>query len=237
MIFGSVFAALALLSGSGDASEAAPRAQSVATDSVGYKHRTFTKSRVSGSAVPSVRPAAEERTYTSSTVNELIEKLSPLFKDPDLAVLFGNCFPNTLDTTVLHASNGQNGTDLDAFVITGDIAALWLRDSANQVMPYVPYVAEDAALAQLVEGLIARHAHSILLNPFANAYNFDASGDGHQTDQTTPPMTRSIFEMKYEIDSLGAFMKLSYWYWKYSGSTAFMTTKWIEAVSNKHKFQ
>jgi hypothetical protein len=230
MIFAGTIVALAMLSkSSGTAQSVAAR--SVTADTVGVKRRSFARSSVEGSEVPSVRPPLEERTYTSGAVNDLIEKLSPLFKDPDLAVLFGNCFPNTLDTTVMHASNGQNGTDLDAFVITGDIAALWLRDSANQVMPYVPYVAEDPALAQLVEGLIARHARSILLNPFANAYNFDASGEGHQSDQTTPRMTRSIFEMKYEIDSLGAFMKLSYWYWKYSGSTAFMTPKWLEAVS------
>lgn len=181
-------------------------------------------------AVPAVRPAVGSRTYTSATIDKLIAEISPLFDDPDLATLFSNCLPNTLDTTVLYATDGSNGNILDTFIITGDISALWLRDSANQVMPYVPYVAEDPALVTLVEGLIARHASSILIDPFANAFNYNASGEGHQNDQRTPPMKPSVFEGKYEIDSPSAFLKLSYWYWKYSKSTNFMTDKWLSAV-------
>jgi meiotically up-regulated gene 157 (Mug157) protein len=181
-------------------------------------------------AIPSTRPPADERTYSSSVINNLIDELGPLFSDPDMGTLFGNCLPNTLDTTVLYASDGSDGTTLDSFVITGDISALWLRDSANQLMPYVPYVSEDPALASLVEGLIARHARSVLLDPFANAFNYNASGEGHQHDIVTPPMTRSVFESKYEIDSLGAFLKISYWYYRYSGSTTFITEEWLAAV-------
>lgn len=181
-------------------------------------------------AVPAVRPAENDRTYTSSTIDKLITELSPLFSDPDMATLFSNCLPNTLDTTVLYATDGTDGTALDSFIITGDIEALWLRDSANQVMPYVPYVSEDPALAALVEGLIARHASSVLIDPFANAFNYNASGEGHQSDQRKPPMTKSVFEGKYEIDSPSAFLKLSYWYWRYSKSTEFMTADWLSAV-------
>ena len=181
-------------------------------------------------AVPSVRPAVTNRTYTSSTINKLISELSPLFKDPDMGTLFGNCLPNTLDTTVLYATDGSDGSTPDSFVITGDISAMWLRDSANQLMPYVPYVLEDPALATLVEGLIARQAYSVLLDPFANAFNYNASGDGHQYDQRKPPMTPSVYEGKYEIDSLSAFLKISYWYWKYSKSTDFITPDWLSAV-------
>jgi meiotically up-regulated gene 157 (Mug157) protein len=147
-----------------------------------------------------------------------------------MGTLFENCLPNTLDTTVLYATDGTDNTLLDSFVITGDIPALWLRDSANQVMPYVPYVTEDPALATLVEGLIARQAASVLLDPYANAFNYNASGEGHQHDIVTPAMKPAVFESKYEIDSLSAFLKVSYWYWRYSSTSSFMTPDWLSAV-------
>jgi meiotically up-regulated gene 157 (Mug157) protein len=87
----------------------------------------------------------------------------------------------------------------------------------NQVLPYLPYAPDDPSLQALVTGLINRHASSILLDSFANAFNFDASGAGHQDDQRTPKMRKGIFEGKYEIDSLAAFLKLSYWYTEYVG--------------------
>ena len=84
----------------------------------------------------------------------------------------------------------------------------------NQVMPYIPYASQDPELLSMVEGLIGRHARSVIIDSFANAFNFNASGDGHQSDVRMPPMSASVFEGKYEIDSLCAFLKLSYWTWK-----------------------
>ena len=57
--------------------------------------------------------------------------------------MFENCFPNTLDTTVHYRT--QDGDD-DTFVYTGDIHAMWLRDSGAQVWPYVDLANEDPAL-------------------------------------------------------------------------------------------
>ena len=181
-------------------------------------------------SVPSTRPSVNDRTYSSTYINKLIDEITPLFSDSDMGTLFGNCLPNTLDTTVLYATDGADDTILDTFIITGDISALWLRDSANQLMPYVPYVTEDPSLATLVEGLIARHASSVLLDPYANAFNYNATGEGHQYDQVKPNMSPSVYESKYEIDSLSAFLKLSYWYWRYSGSDSFITDDWLAAV-------
>lgn len=85
-------------------------------------------------SLPDVRPALNKRTFTSEAINNLIAGLVPYFADPNLAQLFSNCLPNTLDTTVYYHGVAEDGTsDLDSFVITGDIEALWLRDSANQV--------------------------------------------------------------------------------------------------------
>ena len=188
--------------------------------------------------LPIVRPAVENRTFQSAAIDNLINTVAPLFADPNLAALFTNCLPNTLDTTVYYYTSAEtlNTTDaqLDTFIITGDITALWLRDSSNQVLPYIPYAPQDADLQLMLEGLIARQARSVLIDSFANAFNFNASGEGHQTDKRTPPMGPAVFEGKYEIDSLCAFLKLSYWHWRYSGDDAlfrFATSDWYHAIA------
>lgn len=184
--------------------------------------------------LPDVRPPLAERTFTSVAINSLIEKLTPNFADENLAKLFSNCLPNTLDTTVYFYGTSKDG-DTDSFIITGDIEALWLRDSANQVIPYLPYASQDSELSNLITGLINRHAKSINIDSYANSFNYNASGAGHQSDKRTPPMTRSVFEGKYEIDSLNAFLKLSYWHWHYSGKEvleSFQTSFWLQAVGN-----
>jgi hypothetical protein len=143
-----------------------------------------------------------------------------------------------LDTTVYYhntaADVNTTDPDLDTFIITGDIEAMWLRDSSNQVLPYIPYATEDPDLQVMLEGLIARQAKSVVIDPFANAFNFNASGEGHQSDQRKPPMGPAVFEGKYEIDSLCAFLKLSYWHFRYSGDgalTRFATSDWFDAVA------
>ena len=57
--------------------------------------------------------------------------------------MFENCFPNTLDTTVHF-----DGDD-DTFVYTGDIHAMWLRDSGAQVWPYVQLANQDPRLKKM----------------------------------------------------------------------------------------
>lgn len=188
-------------------------------------------------SLPDARPVYSSRTFHSSAVDSLINSLTPLFNREDLATVFSNAFPNTLDTTVYYYSpNPQTMTEaeLDAFVITGDIPALWLRDSMNQVIPYLPYLSQDENLRYMIEGLINRHAHSVIMDPFANAFNFNMSGEGHQKDIRTPPMTRGVFEGKYEIDSLAAFLKLTYWYSRFvtidNVVEVIGSKKWLRAV-------
>ncbi len=170
--------------------------------------------------LPSVRPAPNNRTFTSTVVDNYIAETAPRFKSQNLSILWSNCLPNTLDTTVAH-HDGR----LDAFVITGDIDAMWLRDSANQVLPYARFLAAaddgshggggggDPALADMVCGLLRRQARSVLIDAYANAFNYNASGAGHQDDLRTPNMTAPVFEGKYELDSLAAFLKLGWTYW------------------------
>lgn len=187
-------------------------------------------------ALPDQRPAYSARNFHSAAIDDLIAQLTPLFADKDLATIFQNCLPNTLDTTIYYTTPSPEtvpSADLDSFVITGDIDAMWLRDSMNQVLPYIPYASSDAALSYLIEGLINRQARSVSLDPFANAFNFNKSGAGHQSDNRYPPMTKGVFEGKYEIDSLSAFLKLSYWHWRYSPEALarFVSADWLSAVS------
>lgn len=79
------------------------------------------------------RVPSEERTFVSEVVDKFISDIKPNFIDPELADLFENCYPNTLDTTVYSFTPSESG-DEDTFLITGDITAMWLRDSTNQVL-------------------------------------------------------------------------------------------------------
>ena len=181
--------------------------------------------------VNSQRPPLDQRTFMSPRIDKLIEDLKPLLKDPNIAEIFESCLPNTLDTTIKY----YDSVTEDSFVITGDIDALWLRDSSNQLIPYLPYISEDKDLKTLAKGLVRRHSNSILIDSFANAFNFDSSGksgNDHQDDTRTPEMQPAVFEGKYEIDSLNSFLKLSYWYWKNDpNDTSVFDSHWISAVN------
>ncbi|MDR1880299.1 MAG: glycoside hydrolase family 125 protein, partial [Tannerellaceae bacterium] len=88
----------------------------------------------------SQRPLPEKRQFTSEAVEKAIRETKAKLKDPKLAWMFENCFPNTLDTTCEHKTvDGKP----DTFVITGDIHAMWLRDSSAQVFPYIVFANED----------------------------------------------------------------------------------------------
>lgn len=158
-------------------------------------------------SVPNARPPAAERKFNSTAVEAYITSLVPRFLDPDLGQTFANALPNTLDTTIEFASND------DTFIITGDIYAMWLRDSTNQLLPYFSVPDPDPALVGLMRGTVLRQLRSVLLDGFANAFNYEANGAGHQDDVRYPPMTPGVFEGKYELDSLAAVLKLSYRYW------------------------
>ena len=153
--------------------------------------------------IPNVRPPPSQRKFNSSVIDKLIVNITGRMKDKNLATLFQNCLPNTLDTTVVLATSN------DSFVITGDIPAMWLRDSTNQVLPYVPFANEDPHLASFLHGLVLRQLRSILIDSYANSFNEVPNGNGHQNDIRKPPMQPALFEGKYELDSLCAVLKLN----------------------------
>ena len=164
--------------------------------------------------------------FVSKYIDRLIEKLTARMRDPVLADMFGNCLPNTLDTTVRFSPEGP-----DTFIITGDIHAMWLRDSTNQVLPYIPFVKKDEALDLMLQGLVRRQTKSVLIDSFANAFNFDDSKPSQwANDIRVPKMTNAVYEGKYELDSLAAFLKLSRLYWQHSKNSAVFDKSWQDAV-------
>jgi meiotically up-regulated gene 157 (Mug157) protein len=149
-------------------------------------------------------------------------------QDPELAWLFENCYPNTLDTTV-HFQR-KNGLP-DTFVITGDIDAMWLRDSSAQVWPYLRLAKDDPALREMLAGLINRQTQCILIDPYANAF---------MPEPTSAPLSWAkdditdkkpgVGERKWEIDSLCYPIRLAYGYWKCTSDTAPFDKAWREAM-------
>ena len=127
---------------------------------------------------------------------------------PKLCKLYGNCCPNTIETALETCDDGT------VFVLTGDIPAMWLRDSTAQVTHYVP-LSRDEEMSKIIEGVIKRQLSYIRIDPYANAFNKEANGQGHVTDM--PPQGPWVFERKYELDSLCYPIRLLYLYWKASG--------------------
>ena len=167
--------------------------------------------------------------YIDGMINNLTTQMRE--KDPVLADMFGNCLPNTLDTTVLFHGMDHEGLP-DTFIITGDIHAMWLRDSTNQVLPYIRFVDRDPALDLMLQGLLRRQTKSVLIDSFANAFNFDGSKPSPwASDIRHPNMTNAVYEGKYELDSLAAFLKLSRSYWHHSKNATVFDESWQRAVT------
>ena len=174
---------------------------------------------------PAGRPAKADRRFTSHAVEEKIAQVSLLLPNPALVRLFQNCYPNTLDTTV---DFKQEGAKPDTFVITGDIDAMWLRDSTAQITPYLPLAAHDASLKEMIRGLIHRQAWCILIDPYANAFYSTPKYGPWRSDETD--MAPGVHERKWEIDSLCYPIRLGYKYWKATGDATPLDDDWWAAA-------
>src|ERR1700710_1395087 len=177
---------------------------------------------------PSKRPEPAARKFQSAAVEAFIIETSSEIADPELAAMFANCFPNTLDTTV---EVGEFEGKPDTAVITGDIPAMWLRDSSAQVWPYLPLAAKDASLRRLLEGVIRRQTRCLLIDPYANAFMADLNAPALEwslKDKTT--LKQGVGERKYELDSICYPIRLAHGYWKATGDTSPFDARWKRAM-------
>ncbi|KAI0475284.1 glycoside hydrolase family 125 protein [Xylariaceae sp. FL0804] len=192
----------------------------------------------------SMRPPPGCRTFNSTAVEAAIEQVVGRMRDPDLARLFENAFPNTLDAAVKwRGAAADDPAEELAFVITGDIDAMWLRDSANQVAPYRSVLQsspddDDDELASLFRGVLNLQARYLTAYPYCNAFlpppeaglNADHNG---ATYQVRPAYDRAVvFTCNFELDDFGAFLQLSHDYYTATGDVDFFgrSPRWAEAV-------
>ena len=174
------------------------------------------------------RPAAEERLFCSEAVEQEIARVCGLLTNERLRWMFANCFPNTLDTTV-HYREDEEGNP-DTYVYTGDIPAMWLRDSGAQVWPYVQLCGNDPALQKMIAGVIRRQFRLINIDPYANAFNDGPTGAGEDVGYPGHVQDPWVFERKWEIDSHCYPIRLAHHYWKTTGDESVFDAEWVAAM-------
>ena len=202
------------------------KTSALATSGISILGASSLKASTYTMAFVSNRPAPGSRNFSSEAVEAAIAKAKAKISDPKLSWMFENCFPNTLDTTVDFGT--KNGIP-DTFVITGDIDAMWLRDSSAQVWPYLALANKDEKLKQLLAGVVNRQTQCILLDPYANAFYKDEHKKSEwESDHTE--MKPGLHERKWEIDSLAYTVRLAYNYWKTTGDSSVFNSDWQKAA-------
>lgn len=175
----------------------------------------------------SQRPAKENRLFVSQAVENKIDSICALLENPRLKWMFANCFPNTLDTTVHFREKGDS---TETYVYTGDIPAMWLRDSGAQVWPYLSLCNKDEQLRRMITALIQKQFQLISKDPYANAFNDGPTGAGEDVNYPGNKQSPWVFERKWELDSHCYPIRLAYEYWKTTGDTSVFDDNWLSAI-------
>ena len=204
--------------------------------------------------LPFQRPSIHCRTFESDLVEKTIKDLTERMIDKDLARIFENAFPNTLDTTVKWHVDGTDKKEKkghlfsfgsenawqgpQSFIVTGDINAEWLRDSTNQLAQYQRLAKKDKKIENLLLGAINTQSEYVIESPYCNSFQPPPPSklrvvDNGQPDAVHPAYEPSkVFECKYELDSLAHFLSLSNQFYNHTGSTGFLTDRWYKAVNS-----
>ncbi|KAI2466186.1 glycoside hydrolase family 125 protein [Annulohypoxylon bovei var. microspora] len=187
------------------------------------------------------RPSPECRTFNSSLIEEAINRTKDAIYDEDLSRLFENTFPNTLDTAIKWRGVAANNSEEElAFVITGDIDAMWIRDSANQIAPYKSVLKSATSdIASVFRGVINLQARYLIISPYCNAFQPPPESQiitepNGGTYSVTPSYDRNVvFTCNFELDDFGGFLQLSHDYYTATGDLDFFGKfQWISAVQS-----
>ncbi|MDE6388298.1 MAG: glycoside hydrolase family 125 protein [Lachnospiraceae bacterium] len=141
---------------------------------------------------------------------------------PELMKVFEDCYTNTLNTTVRDMGDGT------VHVITGDIPAMWLRDSTAQVRPYLFCAKENDKIKELIAGVVRRQFQYICIDEYANAFNEQPNGACWEKDD--PEQNPWVWERKFEVDSLCYPVQLAYLLWKNTGCVSQFDENFFEGV-------
>ncbi|KAH7110697.1 Six-hairpin glycosidase-like protein [Dactylonectria macrodidyma] len=185
--------------------------------------------------LPYMRPKEQCRTFKSPAVEKVIRDIKSRAKDPDLARLFENTFSSTLDTTVKYFDSAKNL----AFIVTGDITAQWLRDTGNQFAHLYKLLPHDKNLKALVKAVINTESRYIAEYPYCGAFQPPPESGLKPTvnDYATlvmvnPPVNnQTVFECKYELDSLAGYLKIVRSYYANTKDSSFINSNWKAAMS------
>lgn len=91
------------------------------------------------------------------------------------------------------------------FIITGDIPAMWLRDSTWQVEPF--FHSRLPEIGRLLAEVSKTQTKFVILDRYANAFNPGPTGNCWHKD--FPDQSDWVFERKYELDSLASVLRLA----------------------------
>jgi meiotically up-regulated gene 157 (Mug157) protein len=158
----------------------------------------------------------------AATLAAVGEQVGDQLGEPTAVDVFIRCLARTLR----HAPRRlEDGT---VFLVTGDIPAMWLRDSSAQLWPYLRFCRDDEELQSIVVGVLARQFRFIITDPYANAFNAAPSGDGHRWDR--PRRDPWVWERKYEVDSLCYPLDLAHRFWRATGRVDHFDTAYRRAA-------
>ncbi|KAM5341948.1 hypothetical protein ACJ41O_014979 [Fusarium nematophilum] len=166
---------------------------------------------------------------------KVIRDIKSRAKDADLRRLFENTFPSTLDTTVKYFDPSNNL----AFIVTGDITAQWLRDTGNQFAHLYKLLPQDKNLKALVKAVINTEARYISAYPYCGAFQpppesglAPTVNDYATLVKVNPPVNnQTVFECKYELDSLAGFLKIVRSYYANTKDSSFINDNWKAAMN------
>lgn len=143
-------------------------------------------------------------------------------EDEKIKAIFNNVYEDTLVNSIETLADGS------IFVLTGDIPAMWLRDSACQVRPYLPFIDQYPEVAQTIKKIVEKQFNYILKDPYANSFNSEPNGKKWDID--TPLQKPIVWEQKWELDSHCFPILLSYQYWKNTGDASVFNEQYFEAI-------